>query len=45
VVSSVTENADGDYTITLATANTTGDVLTVQVVAQGFESSVSTITV
>jgi hypothetical protein len=45
VVSSVTETADGVYEITLATSNTTGDVLTVQVVAQGFESSVSTITV
>jgi hypothetical protein len=42
VVSSVSETADGVYEITLASANSTADVLTIQVVATGFESALET---
>jgi hypothetical protein len=45
VVSSIVETADGEYSLTLASANTTADVMVVNLVANGYEMNALTVTI
>jgi hypothetical protein len=44
-VSSIVETADGEYSLTLASANTTADVMVVNLVANGYEMNALTVTI